>query len=288
MKKVICICIMAWMFLLGSAQAKQAPDETASKVNNEIPFELRDGFLIVVQGRIAKHEDLKFVLDTGATYSVVNRKLAERLSARRRTGRILNFNKTLAAEFAEFGEVQFGPIEVHNALLMIADLENSSHTEQVDAIIGLDLLCVSKRLLIDYGARKISFRAGSADLRSDSAQQIPPFLLMQVMVQGHPMRLLVDSGMRGILLYEDRLRKMLPNLKLQGERRGVRIGYLQVKQVSLPGVLLGERELERTVFLMKGRPADGLEGIDGYIGTSALGAQRVEFDFERNTLALVE
>jgi hypothetical protein len=48
-------------------------------------------------------------------------------------------------EWADFSEVQFGPIEVQKASLMVADLVNSSKfRERVDGIIGLDLLCASR------------------------------------------------------------------------------------------------------------------------------------------------
>jgi len=282
--KTLCTCLLTGLFLQSSAQAHQDPDETSAKANNEIPFELRDGFLLVVQGRIAQHKDLKFVLDTGATYSVVNRRLAERLSARRRTGRVLNFNRTVTVEFAEFSEVQFGPVDVHNASLIISDLVDSSHSDDVDAVIGLDLLRLSKGLCIDYASRKIIFRQISTNRADVLTQHASPFLFMQVMLQGQPAKLLVDTGMKGILLYEDRLRKRLPSIKLDGELRGVRLGYLLVTQVKFAGISLGNREAERTVFLMKG-PSEGFTNIDGYLGTSALNARQVELDFEENTIA---
>jgi predicted aspartyl protease len=60
----------------------------------EVPFELRGGFLVVFEGRIAHLQNLKFVLDTGASYSVVDRKVAQRLSLRRHAGRVFSFDKS--------------------------------------------------------------------------------------------------------------------------------------------------------------------------------------------------
>ena len=47
---------------------------------NAIPFQLEGGFLIEVEGRIGQLEGLKFILDTGATHSVIDRRIADRLS----------------------------------------------------------------------------------------------------------------------------------------------------------------------------------------------------------------
>ena len=81
MKKAIC-CFLEALFLLqtGSAQSSQNPDATSNDVSYEMPFELRDGFLVVFEGRIGDLQKLKFVLDTGASQSVVDRRVARRIS----------------------------------------------------------------------------------------------------------------------------------------------------------------------------------------------------------------
>jgi hypothetical protein len=120
----------------------------------ELPFELRNGFLIVVEGHIGRLKGLKFILDTGASRSVVDRSVAKEFALLRSPGKIFSFDKYIPVELAKFPEVQFGPVKVKGATLMIADFVKSSRfAEHVDAIIGLDLLCASRGLLIDYEAR---------------------------------------------------------------------------------------------------------------------------------------
>jgi len=275
--------VLSLLFALSPVWA----DETSSRANNEIPFELREGFLIVVEGRIASLKGLKFVLDTGTSYSVVDRKVAEKLTLGRRPGRTFNFDKFVAVEWADFSEVEFGPIKAHNPSLMVGDLVNSSKIHgRADAIIGLDLLCACRQLLIDYETRRVIFRANT-NASNTSSPRCPPFLTMNVLVQGHSLRLIVDTGMGGILLYEDRLRKQVPNLRLENEKSGVQVGYLRGMQAKLPGVWFGTSESEPTVFLIKGTSKDPV-GMDGYLGTRALKAQQIEFNFETNTLAWKE
>jgi predicted aspartyl protease len=275
--------VMGVLLQSGSAHAEDLSG-TSAKQSNELPFELRGGFLIVIEGRIAQFRKLKFILDTGASRTVVDRKVAEKFGLQRHAGRVFNFDKYIPVELAEFPEVQFGPVSVQGASLLIADLIKSSQlAEHADAIIGLDLLCRSGGLLIDYQAHKVIFKV-LVGAGGSSTPKCPTSLTVNVSVQGHPARLLVDTGMEGILLYEDRLRKRFPHIELKDERDGVQLGYVHVKRAKLPGVLIGTTESERIVFLMKG-PSQDLGDIDGYLGTRALQAQQVEFNFEKSTLA---
>jgi len=284
MNKTVSCLLTACFFLQTGSAAQQSPDSMSTSAVYEVPFELRGGFLVVFEGRIAHLQNLKFVLDTGASYSVVDRKVAQRLSLRRHAGRVFSFDKYISVERADFAVVQFGPIEVHNVSLMVADLGNSwGFPGHADAIIGLDLLGQSKGFLIDYTARKLHFRAQTPS--RVPLTQVPLFLTLKVLVQGQPVHLLVDTGMDGILLYEDRLRKRLPNIRLEDQKDGIRIGYFRVKQARLPGVVLSGTELEPTVSMMKGPSDSPLSGVDGYVGTAALNARRVEFNFETNSLA---
>jgi hypothetical protein len=268
--------------LLPQAGLAEAHDTPFRDNIEEWPFELGNSFLIVVEGHLGRLNGLKFILDTGASRSVVDRSVAEKFALRRRPGKIFNFDKYIPAQLAEFPEVQFGPVKVKGATLMIADLFKSSRlAEHVDAIIGLDLLCASRGLLIDYEARRVFFRSNLSD--NPTPGQCPPSLTATIMIQGHPVRLVVDTGMEGILLYENKIRKRFPQLRLEEEVKGVQVGYLRVKQAKLPGVWLGSSELAPTVSLLK-CPANELGDIDGYLGPRALNARQVEFNFEAKTL----
>jgi len=269
---------------ISSAAAQETPDSTSTSAGYEVPFELRGGFLVVLEGRIAQLQKLKFILDTGAAQSVVDVKIAEELSLPRRVGRAFSVNKHVLLELAEFPVVQFGPIEVHDVTLMVANLKkNWGFPGHADAIIGLDLLYRCKGFLIDYHAQNILFRVTSAS--SPVPLPTPIYFAMKVWIQGQLARLLVDTGMNGILLYEDRLRKRVPNIMLEEEKDGVQLGYLRVKQARLPGVRFSVSALQPTVSLIRG-PAENLfPGVDGYLGTDALNARRVEFNFETNSLS---
>jgi hypothetical protein len=109
-------------------------------------------------------------------------------------------------------------------------------------------------------------------------------LIVRLPVQGQSVRLIVDTGHEGMLLYADRLRSHAPQLKLTDKISQAHVGRLSGEQAKLPGIHFGSDELEASVFLIPGAPKSLPAGIDGYLGTTALQAQTIELDFASNTL----
>ena len=110
--------------------------------------------------------------------------------------------------------------------------------------------------------------------------------LVEVRMLERPMRLVVDTGVRTILLYRDRMGERLPNVKIEQQIRGASLsGGASLEVVTLPRVLLNGTELERRAVLLRNSPAGFLPEIDGYLSLTALRARRFNFDFERNLLS---
>jgi predicted aspartyl protease len=159
--------------------------------------------------------------------------------------------------------------------------EYSEFGENVDGIIGLDLLTRSKKFNIDYERKILSFQLREVE---NGDRPLPGCLKIPVVVQGLTMHLAVDSGLQGILLYKDRLRKQLPKLRIEGKPLNVVIGRSQATQVRLPGVRFEGAEVVTTVILIDGPGEDAMPGVEGYLGPSSLHAKRIEFDFVAKAL----
>ena len=258
----------------------QAPGK--SPATSTIPFQLRAGFLVVVNGQIGELEGLKFIVDTGASFTFIDRKVADRLKLPRRPGKTTNFDREVPVEWAVVPDLRVGPVRIGALRVMVAKLgEYSEFAQDVDGIIGLDVLGRSEKISIDYEMRTIAWEmAGELDSRRPSAA----YFAIPFVVQGFPMHLILDTGFQGILLYKDRLRKGLPDLRTQGKPIEVDFGRLQTTQVKLPGVRLVGEETVATVFLTDGPAPGGLPGVDGYLGIASLKAKRVEFDFAARLL----
>jgi predicted aspartyl protease len=272
--------LLALGFIFGSLLYAQ--ELGASTVGPTIPFELRAEFLVIVTGQVGDLHGLKFILDTGASYTLIDQRVADRLKLRRRPGKITNFNREVSVELAEIPNLRVGPLQTGAHPVVVARLsEYSEFATSVDGIIGLDLLGRSKKLFIDYEKLTVSwelFESGMAALPTAKYFTVP------FVVQGFPMHLVVDTGFQGILLYKDRLRKGLPDAQTEGKAIKGGMGRLQTTQVKLPGVRLFGPEAVATVYLTDGPATDQLPGIDGYLGVAALQAKRVEFDFAARVL----
>ena len=111
-------------------------------------------------------------------------------------------------------------------------------------------------------------------------------LIVELQVQDRPVHLIVDTGFKAILLYEERLRQSVPGLRTAGSIKNATMGgRAPVKQATLPDVVFGNRNRAVPVVLMPSPGADMLPGIDGIVGVAALQARRVHFNFSGKTLS---
>lgn len=260
--------------------------DPAKPSGTAVPFQLENGFLILVEGRIGTQNNLRFLLDTGATISIVDNRVADRFTLDRRTRESFNFDRRLHWEVANFPEVQFGPVRAADVPMLVGRLtEYSENARNVDAIIGMDLLRLSS-FTIDFGARNIIFHSVAQTNSATERKQPSDCPILEVQIQGRPVRLIVDSGFPGILLYEERLRSSLPRLRTIGRVQDVKLGgRLQARQTILPDVILGAKNRDVLALLVTAPSSDIWPEIDGVIGLTALKARRVNFDSVRNTLS---
>jgi predicted aspartyl protease len=270
--------------LLVAALGLQASAQDLHRPCPDLPlsFDLVSNFEMVVRGQIGELDGLRFILDTGSSHSVIDPRVADRMRLHRRPGKVFNFDRNLAIEWADVPDVGLGPIRVKGISMMVARLADiTEFADNADGIIGLDVLSRAKKIGIDYERRRISFEFDEGCGSKPSAVKA---LVTTVAIQGVPMRLLVDTGLRYVLLYKDRLSSAVPHLRTEGEPRDAVIGRLQAKRVNLPGVQVFSPDAVTPVFLIEGPGKTGLLGIDGYLGPASLHAKRVELDFAAKIL----
>lgn len=247
-----------------------------------MPFDLVSNFEIVIQGQVGELNGLRFILDTGSSYSVIDRRIADRMGLHRHPGAVFNFDRNRAIEWAEVPELRIGPMRVAPVGMIVTRLADLSLlADGADGIIGMDVLSRTQKICIDYERRTISFKldkAGGSESSATSAFVIP------VMIQGISMRLLVDTGSEYVILYKDRLRHALPKVRTEGEPRNAVLGRLHAVQVNVPGVQISGSQGVTPVLLIEGPGKVDLGGVDGYLGPAALHAKRLELNFATRTL----
>jgi hypothetical protein len=249
-----------------------------------LKFELLEQHLIVTRGAIGSIGGLRLLIDTGSTAIMVDRRVARKLAAHVEGG----------AEFVAFGmksrtpttvlpDVRVGPLSAGQVTAGVGDL---SSLRGVDAVIGLDVLSRSS-FSIDYEERQLVFGPVVARQPSVPLEATPPFLTVQLTVSGRPVRLLVDSGSRRLVLFERRVHNRLPPLQLHGELwMHHLLGTSRLDRVILPLLGLGGSTVRRVEGFLSDSPVDHYPaGIDGVLGLRVLASRHADFDFERGRLA---
>jgi len=274
----LALCQVAGNYACAKTTAKTSP--------TELPFQMYGGYLIVTQGQMGPLQNLRFVLDTGVTHTMVDRKVAASLHLSQHDGSAISFDKLVKRRCSVVPELEFGAIKATNLPVMVGDLEYfRSFATHVDVLVGLDLL-QTKSFSIDYGRKEIIFEAADAGPNKVPMKSQPLCLTVEMLVADRPVEVVVDTGVQSLVLYEDRLMDRGIMYTLGGETVGISPGgHVPSRMATLPRLRVGTRDIDRRVFLTRSPSQKILPGIQGFLGPASLQARRVHFDFEKNTLS---
>jgi predicted aspartyl protease len=269
------------------AMPRSEPAHEASLGHQEIPFRTYRGYLIAVQGSLGDTERLNFIIDTGSDPSVIDIRIAQKLRMVGVAGKLAVHNQVVEVQQAVLPSVQIGALRAESLPVLIRDLaflENGLGI-RVDAVIGMDVLSLNN-FSIDFTTNRIAF--GTVPVFSSSAplQSKPPWLAVQMEVNGVSVNLLVDTGASGIHLFQSRIRDRLPKLISLGERTSANMGGdFRLQRVLLATTNLGETDFgQQNAFVVEDHEDTSLD-FDGLLGPSALGLKRIAFDFQRYTFS---
>jgi Aspartyl protease len=254
--------------------------------SNEMAIEVYGGYLAVARGSVNNAENLRFLLDTGASNTAIDRRVAERLGLRGQPAKVISFDKTVTLEWTEVQEMTYGPEPIRNVRVMIEDLGYlRSAGLHVDGVIGLDQLR-RQSFLVDYARKRVVFGpAATGGMRSAPMRVDAKSISVELELDARPVWMVADTGARGIVLYEDTLKSLLANYRLEGRTAGVSLGGALENRIAIvPRLRLGGQDLDSEVVLVSTPGADRLSGVAGYLGLASLDAKQVAFNFETNQL----
>src|ERR1700722_17801790 len=139
------------------AKGYQTQSVNTPVMKASVKFELYRDYLIVAPGKAGKWKGLNLLIDTGATPTVLDRQLAQKLGLEEEPASITLVNGKMAAGRATIPSLEFGPMRRDNLPVMVEDLSffQKALPVRIDAVIGLDVL--GSAFEIDYLARKIYF-----------------------------------------------------------------------------------------------------------------------------------
>jgi len=263
--------------------AGEPPARGYGNQHDTVHFDLYRDYLIVVRGSAGPLKGLNFLLDTGASPTVLDRRVAEKLHLEQLPASIAVVGGSVEAAEATAPTLEVGPARRDNFHVLVEDLSffQKALPVRIDAVVGLDLLGQSA-FEIDYAARQILFGpvpvlANSLPLRLQAGLPI-----VEAQVNHLSAHLMVDTGASSLVLFEP----STPRPMRVSEVRPTpgTIGEFDRKQVWLPSLRLGEAEFgKEPAFVVRGR-TDGAQDFDGLMSPAALGITKLAIDLGRGVL----
>jgi predicted aspartyl protease len=276
---LLCISLLTVLLLAGEPPAKGYTD------GQVVRFDLYRDYLIVAKGSAGPLKGLHFLVDTGASPTVLDRPLAQKLHLEEMPASIAVLEGSVQAAQATVPSLQFGPLRRDNLNVLIEDLSffQKALPVHIDAVVGLDVLGQSA-FEIDYIAREIRF--GSFPLANSLPLQMKAGLPIVGAEMNHlSVHLLVDTGASSLILFEPSTPRPASPMRISADRSANTIGEFERKQVWLPSLRVGETEFGRkSAFLVRNRGTAN-QDFDGLMSPIALGITKVAVDLERGILA---
>lgn len=268
-----------------SAALAVADNAPAVPPTESIPFKLYQGYVIVVEGSIAGRDRLNLMLDTGANPSVIDSALARQLGLTGTDAVLAMHNASVTVQVAEAPAIVLGPFVRTRHTVLLRDLSPlRMHTGvPIHAIVGLDLFA-NRSFTIDYQRRRLIF--GPAELAFTAPFETgAPFVTLSVRAGRETLRLLVDTGTPGLMLFQSRLHGRGLRVRHQGvtESRNL-AGWFRLDRVTVDELRLGDSQLHSMPAVVANDKADWGRTFDGLLGPAALGLKQLSFDFERGTV----
>lgn len=284
MKWTSALCIA----LLGSfSSSSRCPGGTWPKTDSveklaEIHFELYNDHLIIVKGTIGSIENVNIILDTGKSPTAISKETAEQLNLRGNTESLLFSNGKIEVQSVILPRICIGALHAESVKVVVQDfgiLQRKLGTS-IGAIAGLDVLSTGS-FMIDYWKKKIVFGSAAAARKSVRFERQTPFLTVKAKINGQEVRLLVDSGTGGLLLYRKRLMttpEPLPTNRdpsISTAAGMMRTAWFRASQVSL-----GKENLGPQIMLIADVDPDPRYEFDGLLGFTRMGFRKVWLDFQ--------
>jgi predicted aspartyl protease len=275
---------------LGFPQITQASSQTedydspTAAPRVEIPFKLYLNYLILAKGSLGALEQLNFLIDTGANTSAVNRRIAKKLGLKGVSAKLALFDQRVDIEKVVLPSIQLGPIRVESLQGLIQDLSpvESFLGIRIDAVVGFDVLS-RESFVINYESKRIIFGPIEPSPLSVPIHTGPVTFTVELLVQGKPVHLVVDTGTAGLLLFECQLPDGLRLLPTRGVKRLFNsVGTeSELKEVWLLETRLGVADFGVERALLVNDDVTRGRSFDGLVGPASLGLKWIAFDFER-------
>src|SRR5450755_2180810 len=291
-RSVICSCLLLAATTspveVGWARTPRASNdagkqqaEPASHVSMKLPIRLYGGYLVIAEGTIGNVHKLNFLLDTGASPSVIDQKIAGDLKLAEQPERVNLWSKSVQARQVVIPSLSLGPVRVESIPVLAEDLSflQKALGFKVHAIVGMDVLRKSS-FTINYKLKEILFGVPENLAHSIPFETDTPVITVRMGFQDRRLRMVVDSGGPDLTLFRSRVSMPAGLQALGSETVADTRGTFQRTKVRIPELHMGKETVgAQTVFLVDDQKDEG-DDFDGVLGVRGLQFWKVAFDFE--------
>jgi Flp pilus assembly protein TadD/predicted aspartyl protease len=274
--------------------------------NVDIPIQLTDTRLPVVEVMVNGKGPFRFVIDSGAGFVVISEDLAKKLKMRPvaagGTSRGVSGTGRFAIVYGVIDRMSFGEMSIESVPTYIRKVQDSDRTK-VDGYIGLSVLS-NFNVAIDYDRRTLELRAAGTPLSPPAPDDISvPYRMtnggmLSVRVdigKEVPLNFIVDTGATSTVVSQRVFERF--NL-VEKQHKGVSVRVVgaggvteNVPIVVLDALMLAgstrRQDFVRAIVLDLD-PVNETAGFEqsGIIGSDFLRFYRIEFDFDHGMLVL--
>ena len=273
-KPTLSITLISWILAVTFSYA----DETTT----QIPFRLHRDHFIVVVGSIGGLGEMNLVIDTGATSTVVSKKVAKKLGLKGETRQVIAMGRKTKVKEVTLPSVVLGGANFQEVKAQVGQL-SFVHGLRVDALIGLNLL-KETNLGIDFTTNTLTMGTVSHSNSSMAFYSGLPFVMVRLEVDGQLLSLMLDSGAgNDLILFRDRVKDRLSWTRTDESRTIQHLGgKAELKGVELSDVQMGESSWSKVKAMMLEEKTAGYGTLDGILGTGALEFASIQVDFQNS------
>ncbi len=283
-----------WLFITwtclavaGHPGAQGSPYSSLDRqAKSSAPFDLYQGYLIVVRGSAGPLRGLNFLFDTGATPSVLDPRLKQQLHLVTVPRPIAVLNGTVEGETGIVSSLQMGPIHRDNVSVLFQDLSFLQKVlpVRIDGIVGLDVLG-QNAFEVDYVAHEIRFGSLPAMPNAIPFQWKQGLAVVDASIDQAQVHLLVDTGASSMILFNAERNPAHGSTNDPAKPSSNTIGDFARNHTQSVRLKLGKTQFGNEAAFIVQHQKDAVYDFDGLMSPVALGITRVAVDPGRKTLA---
>jgi predicted aspartyl protease len=248
-----------------------------------VPFEMHH-HLIVVEVSFDKQGVFSFAVDTGSSFTVVSKHLGKQLGLKAENVEVNSWGKSVECKKVLLPRLKMGNVDVEHVEARIIGLPDIRGV-QLDGLIGLDFL---KRTTVSFDFQNKEIRFGDDNRLKNSLQFYSgfSFIPLTLNVSGIPVRVILDSGSSGLILYKEAIKDRIQYRRTgKTEYRPHSGGRVKLEEAYVNRVVLGETVWDELPALLLPGSISGNQHAMGNLGISSLGFSALQIDFEGGLLS---